>query len=212
VASVAPLSFLLGVLILILTAPIARAAWSNDPLTFVLDEREIHNPVGHETWCGDCVFTDWTTQEPWVVNPTTCMWDVDDEFTYRSVGNVLGPGAMVSVTECALRSGQLFAAPTKLSSSSPDLIVTYSFTWDTGSYVVSVPPIFDETFHVWRYDACIRSPGLFGGTEVEVEGSHGGTAVPTTIEVSITNPTRWKVNKTGGAIALGWIPYSIWCS
>jgi hypothetical protein len=200
---VAPLSLLLGLALLLMLAPPAEAGWSNAPLTFGMDDQwpKIYQPVDHETWCLDCVGEGWTTQDPWVTNPTTCMWDTDDEFRYVSTGNVLAAGATVTVGGCLLKGEQLVRASTRISSPSPNLGVTYAF----GSEATTAVPTFGAD-HRWHYDLCL-APGLFGGTPVEVADSHGGTAVPYDITVTVHNPTAQRVGKTGGAIAFGFQPY-----
>ena len=203
-APVAPLKCALGLMLLLGTV-----AWSNDPLTFVLDDRKINQPVDHETWCGDCFGQDYTTQEPWVTNPTECMWDLDDEFRYTNVGNVLNAGATASVSECLYKGTQLVRGVTVLSSPSPALVVTYSFTWAEGSESYVITPTFSA--HRWHYDGCI-APRILGGTEVEVPGSHGGTAVPVQVTVTVHNPTTKKITQTGGGIDFGWVPYFVACS
>jgi hypothetical protein len=201
---------LLGLLILVSLASPAQAAWPNEPLAFTLDDKTIYQPVGTQTWCMDCIGVDYTTQEPWVVNRTTCTWDVDDRWTYRGAG-VLAAGATASFSECSLRSRvDQNLASTNLSSPSPNLVVTYSFAWDAGSYVVAVPPVWDPAYHRYDYDACIDVPFPYSGTDVEIPDSHGGTAVPVTVTGSITN-AGGKIGKTGGAFSYGLIPYAVDC-
>lgn len=201
----APLRLLLAFSLLCLMAP-AHAAPVNDPLAWTLDEREIQQPVDSLTWCLDCNGVDWTTGEPWVVNPTTCMWDTDDEFTYLGAG-ILGAGVTTSITECLYLSGQSVAASTWISSPSPELAVTYAFTWPGGGYSVSVPGVWDKASRVYLYRACIRSPFLQGGEPIEVPDSHGGIARPVTITVTVGNPTGHEMRRTGGRISFGWIPW-----
>ena len=193
----------------------AKASWSNGPVKWALDDssysHQIHQPVGHETWCGDCVSTDWTVQEPWVVNPTQCMWDVDDEFTYRSSGNILAANTTETIVECVLQSGQHIYAETKISSASSELKVKYSFTWNNDSLSFDVPAVFDKRQRIWRYDLCWTGSILSSGTYVEIPDSHGGLAIPTELTVSVYNPTSRKIGKTGGVISYGVIPYAIYC-
>jgi hypothetical protein len=200
---------LLGLLILMSLGTPAQAAWPNDPLAFALDNKTIYQPVDFQTWCGDCVGVDYTTQEPWVINPTTCMWDSDDEFTYRGAGVLEGTAGF---TECLLRSErQNLTASTRLSSPAGSLVLTYSFTWDTGSLVVPIPAVWNPASHRYDYNACIQYPfPSTGSVFEEVPESHGGHAVSVAVEFTMTNPGQ-KVGKTGGAVSFGIIPYAVSC-
>lgn len=213
---------------LVIVAAVDAGAPSNDPLVWTLDTHHTAQPVDFLTWCGDCVFTDYTTQEPWVVNPRTnypydlpavpgpsrepgCMWDTDDSYSYVSSGNVLVPGASPSVTECRY-SGDLGNEPFLLTdvsvrSPSPDLLVTETWTWETtagtASVTAMIPPTWEQATHSWRYFDCVRSPQPQGGVWIDIPGSHGGRAIGQLIVVTVTNPTTRKVTKTGGVVDSG---------
>lgn len=208
----------------LLAIPVAGAP-SNDPLRFVLDSRHTANPVDYLTWCGDCGGIDYTTGDPWVVNPRSnwpygfpvvsgpsiepgCLWDTDDSYRYSSQGNVFAAGASLSVTECRYSAveggGPLLLTDILIWSPSPDLDVTESWAWNQTTVSTSVTPTFDPAVHLWRYFDCIRSPRPpFGTPLVTVPDSHGGQAVTQLVSVTVSNPTSKKLLKTGGVIEAG---------
>jgi hypothetical protein len=202
----------------------ASAGWSNnEPLALYVSEREINQPVAHLTWCRDCVGVDWTTSEPWAVNPGTnwpydlpavpglgvqtgCVWDADDEFVYRSRGNTLAAGASVTVDECVYERnsfGPILVLDITVTSPSPDLLVTAAWTWEGGSAAATVPPVADG--QGWRYFACLQMPAAVGAVAVEIPGSHGGVARPQRLRVTVANTGR-KVGRTGALVSSGVLP------
>lgn len=214
--------FVLLLLMLLLSS--AAQAGPNDSLAwqlqYGLSGHHTAQPVDYLTWCGDCSTVDYTTGTPWVVNPRTswpynlptfgspepgCMWDSDDLFNYVSSGNVLAAGASVGITEC-IYAGTLYYHPFGLdiTSSSPDLRITETWTWDGGSASLTVPPpTFDTTVHLWRYIDCVYTPTAPQTAQlVTIPGSNGGQALPQLMTVNVTNPTSQKIGKTGGQIAL----------
>lgn len=197
-------------LIVVLELPAAASSGpSNDPLAFSMQSgssgHQINQPVDFLTWCGDCGGVDYTTGSPWVVNPTNCMWDSDDNYSYTSSGNVLAAGASVSVSECLYGGGAQLPTDIVLQSSSPNLLVTETWTWTGGGTVTAiVTPILDQQGHAWRYFDCIRTP-VADGPLVTIPDSNGGQAVPGRITVVVSNPTSQKVGKTGGALEAGGI-------
>lgn len=209
----------------------AAAGPSNDPLTFQLQYgqtgHQTFDPVGWQTWCGDCFNVDYTTGTPWVVNPRSswpynlptngaaepgCMWDQDDTFDYLSSGNVLAAGASAGVTECiyagtnpGAHSYGYFGA--LIRSPSPDLVITETWTWAGGSVTTVAPaPVFDQATRSYKYLDCLITPWPAYGTPlVTIPGSNGGQAVPQLMTVSLSNPTSQKVGKTGGTFDYGLI-------
>ncbi len=208
------------VLLILLAAPA-----SQDPLAFALrgqgdSGHHVVNPVDSLTWCGDCVGTDWTTGSPWVVNPRDswpfglpaqsfepgCLWDSDDSYSYTATGNIIDAGVSAVVTECTYQPSVpaplTFLTNVAIRSSSPDLIVTQTWTWDGGSVTHTFTPVSDA--REWRYADCLAPP-VSTGTPVEVPGSHGGFGIPTLVTVTVSNPTSRKIGKTGGVIEAGLI-------
>src|SRR4051812_37058680 len=90
------------------TGPIPTASAAPRSLTFALTDRHIAQPVDWLTWCGDCVNTDYAAQQPWVVNPTNCMWDTDVYYVYSNFTNLnsssLMAGDSAQVNECDYES------------------------------------------------------------------------------------------------------------
>lgn len=219
----------------------AQAAYLNSPISLVLTERLIRQPVGVDTWCGDCIGEDYTTGSPWTINPgwvegytppitwpeagsnigEGCMWDVDDTFQYETNGNIMAPGVSLIATECRWPDNtiQINSAGGKAHflrwwSPSPKLIIRYDFTWDAGSasYVAPEPTIFSSG--VYEYRVCIEAPpGALGGTMIDpIPGSHDGDGVYEEIRVTITNPTTKKLNKTGGFFGTDIRDEGTWCN
>lgn len=202
-----------------------RAAGPTD-LTFALNglgDNGHHtvDPIDQLTWCGDCVGIDYTTGEPWVVNPhdnwpyglptngaqqTGCAWDSDDRWSYVSTGNVIAAGATATVTECRYSTEGGYSKllmDVGITSPSSALLVSIRWQWDTGFVVHPVLPTFDSGDHKWHYFECVDSAPPLGGTEVTIPNSHGGVSIPSLITVTVTNPTSQKIGKTGGFIEGG---------
>jgi len=184
------------------------AAIAMTALLFVQTQQHIAEPVDYLTWCGDCVGIDYTTGSPWVVNPSTCMWDSDDNYKYASEGSVLRSGATASVNECRYASNTLTPTlPTVIDvmSPSPDLLVAEKWSWAGGAVLQHVPAVADGRKYLYR--TCAISPQPIDVPLVTIPNSHGGMAVPQQITVSVTNPTARTVRKTGGIIEAGLIPW-----
>ena len=210
-----------------LTAAPLTMAGPNDPMVFGLPQLNDQNhhtadPVDGQTWCGDCVGTDWTTGTPWVVNPHDnwpyglptygefepgCMWDSDDSYSWVTSGNVLAAGATASVTECiyANLGLPLLATDVGITSGSPDLIVTEQWVEASQTVTDTIPAVFNRTDHQYHYFACIWSPRGLSVDQVSIPNSHGGVGVPQTITITVTNPTTQKIGKTGGYAESGLI-------
>lgn len=198
-----------------LVAPV-NAGNDTSPTTFNLAEKRLFTPVDNETWCGDCVATDYTTGSPWTVNPTQCLWDIDDYFEYNSSGNIMAPGASISFSECHIYAiaSRFYTGGvlnyTVWRSSSPDLQIKYTWTWDAGSKSFTLPPpIKSGTQYLYQF--CLYAPPPIGGTSVAIPDSHDGTGIYQTQTVTITNPTNKKVGKTGGIVGSDLRDYGLWC-
>lgn len=197
----------------------ATAYYSNDPVVFSQIQNKVLQPVDYLTWCGDCLFTDYTAGTPWVVNPGTywpfalslpptpvssmpgCMWDSDDAYEWDSHGNILAAGASAGITECLYLTtnySQHGESDVWIISPSPKLVVTQTWTWDTGSVTATITPTWSATYKAWQYFDCFYAPPPLNGTLVTVPGSNGGQAVPVLVTATISNPTKLKVGKTGG--------------
>lgn len=210
--------------------PSPHGSISSEPLSFYLYQNDLSQPVDYLTWCGDCVNIDYTAGSPWVVNPGTywpfadlsflgapvsslpgCLWDSDDGYQYQSSGGVLAGGASVTVRECRYaggKGGPYHPTDIWLQSSSPDLVVSETWTWDAATVTATISPVRDQTSRLWTYFDCLYSPpdpggATDGGSKVEIPGSHGGYAIPQRVDVTVANPSWRKASKTGGVIEAG---------
>jgi hypothetical protein len=224
---------LLGAVALAAALSAPAVAGPNDPVVFSLPQQgdQSHHtadPVDYLTWCGDCIGTDYTTGAPWVVNPHDswpyflptngafepgCMWDSDDHYNWASSGAVVAANTTVGITECRYAAGfgtngccPQLATDVLITSASSALVVQEKWQWGVTTVTHAIPAVFDSVAHNWRYFGCVWSPPLVSGdTLVTIPNSHGGTAVPQLITVTITNPTGQKIGKTGGVIESGLI-------
>src|SRR3954447_14259865 len=195
-----------AVLAMAVTPP-APASAANRSLSFYLSQRETFQPVDTLTWCGDCVSADYLSATPWVVNPGPCMYDSDDDYKYTSTGNVFAAGGTFSFTDCrwnVVQDQDAFVF-TDIVSASPNLAVTATFTWDTGSATYAIPA--QPNGNDYEYHGCIRNAYPYGGTDVSVPGSNGGHGIYQRITFTISNPTKRSTTRTGGFLGAGNIDY-----
>lgn len=230
----------ISVTVLLFSTQLVFANPANDPTTLWNEQRHIGEHVDHDTWCGDCIDVDYTTGEPWVINPgwlpgytppiilpenpsgstehdDGCSWDLDDFFEYTSQGGIFGPGASLSLTEClwythAFRYGWTGATHNALvwRSTSPDLVITYKWEWDAGVKTYTVAPPI-KSGTTWEYRTCLVAPPPVGGTKIDVPNSHGGQAIWVLQTITITNPTNKKASKTGGFITTDYRGIGAYC-
>ena len=193
-------------LALLAVCALPASGQGNEPLTFVLrygdQGHHINQPVDYLTWCGDCGGVDYHSGTPWVINPSDCIWDSDDFFSYVSQGSVLAAGASASIQEC--RYAGFLGAPydylgINLTSSSPDLQVVERWRWSGGEVGAFTAPTFDPSVRLWRYHDCIQAP-FAQAPLIEIPDSHGGYALPQVETVTVMNLGR-KAGKTGGVIS-----------
>ncbi|HEX4774155.1 MAG TPA: hypothetical protein VH234_01415 [Candidatus Saccharimonadales bacterium] len=177
--------------------------------------KHIAQPVDWLTWCGDCVSTSYTSQNPWVTNPTTCMWDTDDWFEYVSSGGGLAAGASAGMKDCSYESTSgsdpnvsqhsvIHAAYTDITAPSPNLQVSETFSWAGGSHTFSFSSVFNTTTKRYDYRQCMFIDGVANGTWASIPDSNGGYGVPVTITATVVNPTSRSVSNIGGSIQYGW--------
>lgn len=207
------------------------AAPVNDPTTLYLTGRDLSQPVDHETWCGDCEGVDWTTGSPWTVNPGWvtgytppiinppedagfggirygCEYDSDDWFEYKAFGGVFTANTTLTATECRWRYASRYSYGgtvyyTKFTSSSPDLVITWTFDWGAGSVSYTLPPPV-AVRGGWQYWACLGNPVATGIEIIAVPDSHDGHGGFEVVTVTITNPTGRKAGKSGGYFGDDW--------
>lgn len=180
---------------------------------------------------------DYTINSPWTINPGWvtgytppiidppedpdfggiaygCLYDSDDYFEYRTTGNVLSEGASLIATECVWRQVSRFSygGPwfmTRFTSSSPDLVITWTWDWGAGQISHTIPAVAFPGKE-WRYDACVLNPQAPGGEVIPVPGSHDGDGIWEVITITVTNPGR-KASKTGGLFLNDFRDNGAWC-
>lgn len=145
------------------------------------------------------------TPGSWVSNPTSCVWDVDDDQVRYASGVTLDPGATAGDQICLNAdmaglnwSGHL--AGIWLISNSPNLVVTISFL--PGSSF-TVRPTWNSGSRAYDYKACSPTPAYAQGDPAlqPVANSNGGVAVATQVKLTIKNigarrakiDAQWKV-------------------
>lgn len=184
----------------------------------------ISQPVDWLTWCNDCYapgtqhVIDYKTQDPWVTNPTQCMWDTDDYYEYSTTGSSLSPGTSAGFNECSYESTSeattpnpntrknnvMHAAFFNISAPSPNLKVTKTFSWDGGSQTFIATPVLNPTSKRYEYKQCMIVNSVANGQWAAVPGSNGGYGVPVTITTTVSNPTSRTISKIGGYVRYGW--------
>lgn len=217
----------------------AARAGGQLPVALYLTERYTAQPVDWQTWCGDCgPNVDYTTQEPWTVNPgwvpgymppialtpvggtsnhdNGCLFDSDDWFEYHVSGDTFAPNTTLVATECRWRGVGRFEGGELLylrfQSASPDLIVTASWDWGAGSADYTFAPVPGQgQLWTYGYGMCLLNPLATGGVYVPVPGSHDGSAIWELVTITITNPTSRKVGKTSGFFGDDFRSNSLWC-
>src|SRR6266542_1962758 len=112
------------------------------------------------------------------INPTNCLWDVDDIVIWDGNNGTLDAGATVTVTDCLMADAFHLQGIT-VTSPSPDLETR---TWR----ILRDDANAGGTPYGWR--GCVTTPGYqtAGPWQQPVAGSTGD-AVPTTITVTIRN-------------------------
>ena len=146
-------------------------------------------------------------QQPGVVNPGTCIWDVDDHWDYTAFYGQsvpLEPGASVQVSKCLiLDSPSAGHRHTSLNVSSPSPLLTVEVAFSPGqSYVI---PAVANGNHSYRYCERIEAPAYFQSDPLAqvIPDSNGGWGVPTIAAMSITNTSSHAV-KLSAQAHFGW--------
>jgi hypothetical protein len=148
-----------------------------------------------------------------VVNPTTCFWDINDHSEWSASGD-LAAGVSSSKDTCVIEGydpmytakfGNLqwwhgsnapwFGAA--VYSKSPSLTITFSYAPQGRSFILT--PIYRPSYRDYRYSLCVKvmyAPGdpalelIPGSTPDPLPwGSAPGEGVPTTITLTVANPT-----------------------
>ena len=139
------------------------------------------------------------------------MWDTDDFYQFQTSGGELGPGGSATATACRYASlgprGVFYA---RIGAPSPDLVVTHTFTWATGS-VTSPPATPIRDGNRWSYRPCLRGPSMPDVPMSTIPDSNGGQAVPMLITITVANPTDRRVSKIGGFLSSDNRDAPLWC-
>jgi hypothetical protein len=175
------------------------------PLSFERSQTNPQSPVEQQTpgWFGvDCPPGPGACQPDqslWVVNPTSCPWDIDDFLSdATTIGAYLDPGATASVGECLIADNAHHIVGVRMSAGGPGLSVTLSYE----PFAVAVPvPVLTATSKQVVYGACVIGPLGMSGLP-PVEGSNGGVGIPTTVRLTVTNNSGRRVKNIVGDLRL----------
>jgi hypothetical protein len=131
---------------------------------------------------------DMSTSEEWVRNPTSCLWDLDDQTEWDGTGK-LTAGASASASICVIDDeydnfgGDDHMLRVDVDAPSPDLKVT--LVNDRG-LSVSVPRTSDSSGYHWHLCVRDKTPGPFP----EIAESNGGTGLFTNYTMTVTSTGR----------------------
>lgn len=126
-------------------------------------------------------------QNLWVMNPTTCVWDADDEIHYRGAGELT---ATAEASACIVGDWKAHLTTVDVVASSPDLGVRLSLTGDGLSFEAVAFPV-PLPKNRWKYRACLYGPDYDQAHPLSlVEGSNGGVGEMWTAAVQITTTRR----------------------
>jgi len=183
---------------------IPAAAAKPLPLSFTSVQwaYSLQDPVEQQS--PDFFFGPGAFPQTWVVNPTGCVWDVDDNQVhyatgYLGAGQSIGDGLCLDADWAGLNySGHL--AGVALGSPSANLQVTISFS---PGWSFTAQPVWDSASKQYLYRACSATPSYSSVDPAlqSIPGSNGGLAVPTHVDLTVTNTSarratvvvQWKV-------------------
>jgi len=202
-------------LLVSLSAPAAArpraAAGSGKAWEWIEYQRIIQSPI--EQYTGD---------DTWIVNPTQCPWDLDDN-TYQIGNGSVGAGQTVTgPAECVISSQN----PYWMTINGNTGWFGWSLGWygaqvqaSVGTLVVSVcyqpegrcftaAPVYDAAQGLWFYNSCTQAAYDPGDPRlVEIAGSGGGVGVPQTVVTTISNPAGRSVRDVWATIGAVGAPY-----
>lgn len=140
----------------------------------------------------------------WVVNPTECVWDADDDRTWDAGGN-LTPGTAANAAGCIIGDTMAHIVSVVVRAPRPGLGVAISLVGDGLRF--TLPATVSEWGRGWVYRACLLGPdyrsGVLGSLPL-VEGSNGGHGVRWAAAVSVVNPTGRTVRDVAGSFRIGY--------
>lgn len=147
----------------------------------ILLYQNIQQPVEQQT-LGGCLQPD---ESLWVVNPTECPWDADDQVHYYIHGR-LWPGKSYGITSCVIADWHTHLVSVNASWRGK---TTLRFTVRVGDQV------YARTSDTGAVSLCAQSPEYDHGSPLlpPVEGSNGG--------VGIMLPVTWTVENIGSRSA-----------
>ena len=161
---------------------------------------DTQNPVEQQTQGG-------ATQPDhslWVVNNTGCAWDADDSRSTGFTNSVLAAGETTTATKCLIVDGRDHGVWFHVISRSARLIAEIRFDPQGFVFRGNAVPVAGLNGY-FEYFVCALGPKYDQSavpTLPVIEGSNGGHGEFSTITVSITNPTRHAVRKTGSVMQL----------
>lgn len=184
---------------------------SSSSFTFSPESGQRGDPVEQQTPCY------WTTchDDPttWVVNPTGCIWDVDEYNVLGGSGD-LDAGASASGSLCVIADGLYYSAGddphvlgVDLYAASSLLTVQVSTSAGNADNQATVPAVWSAAAKAYRYHWCapngVDPPGPFP----TVDGSNGGIGYRDDLSLTVGNPTGRKVRGVRGWFGAGAAAY-----
>jgi len=159
----------------------------------------VENQIWPLTW-QEC-FAD-QTLAGCVFNNTGCLWDIDDQSEWWALPAKLSGTA--SFSECLIADDVSHIAGFAVGSLSPDLIVTLHYEPSGVTFTLKARPY--EQGPGYRYLGCVLGPIYADPSKpgvIEIPNSNGGWGVPSTITMTVTNPTSRTVRDTSGSFKFG---------
>lgn len=192
-------------LIILLLCPLlvaAKPVTTTTGLHFSTQSVEIQQPVEQQTpgWLLPCPLDlplCRNVQSLWVTNPTGMPWDVDDHID-RSGSGPLDAGASATDSlsytgdcdgsQCGPYRFVVVRASVPSSSLRLSVDITPGQNGGVDSFAAAAPT-WNATTKKWDYLLCQKAPSYsYGDARLQpILGSNGGTGVPTSVTLTVTN-------------------------
>lgn len=163
-------------------------------------EQQSPNVDGWQAFCQSfpeqCVFNR---------TPEHCAWTADSNVKYAGTG-VLAAKATASAAGCLVADWQQHIVGVRVTSGSPNLVVTLSWQPQGQTFVFIARP-FEKGY---EYRGCVKGPfysGRLGGPNdpqlVAIPDSNGGVGVFSNWNLSVVNPTGRNLHSVSAQMELG---------
>ena len=146
----------------------------------------------------------------WVVNNTGCAWDADDSRSMGFVDSTLAAGETVTGSKCYIADWEDRQFYVNILSKSPKLVVTL----DALRFDFTLSPSYDSSIRRYRYEMCWNRADYdrdYPNFQPIPDSGFGGVGVPTTITVSVGNPTNRTLRGVSGVFRFSTNPYEGRC-